>query len=807
MNHQQALQAHFAPSIEFALLKPEVSLMLRVSLLILALFLSSIGMGVPGGAALSAEHRIQLNHLDYLLALDRLDYYSEGLADQLATHNQEITAEAIREITPEDFAAEQFPRSELDNPEKWNELILTTLHKKSRTSGRVTLQDLTWNYNFFRKKLMEAFKSDPVVLKTDNSFKNLSLQAPQYSKRSVPQVAGQKILLDAERYIAEKTTRGLFWDAALTNKEIEFHLGTERDFRQVILKQERQVIAEIKTRSSNYNKIYLVFDPEANTYSYAFTRISGDDRIKHLIAQLRILKFNNKVAVKNNFVKVYGSAIQIHSEQEARLLEIFSKLPKADLVVIGQKSALSHVIANAGMMALVQPDITAFIGPDKSPVQKLSQRVNESGSYFSVTSKASIVTSEFEKLATPTTSRYEIFNSEQPSHDVSDVLFETTAGRIVRWRFISNMWGDEVIPVARALRKSGHQKVIYIGTAGAVVNKGLKVGDVVAPSKTYTQGGKLLDLEQPSYGKDFVKTGSTLGQVTSPFDETKKWFEHWNEKIDLVELETGYLREELGMDISFQPYLLVSDVVGSVHESLAVAGSDSSKRKNGQLKLLESLFIQNGIKAPLSVVEMITSKMAVESMFQKINRLRPSRDITSKLQLTQLALRQGLIQDDQLEALIKSEAAFTLQLLMDKLERFSTALEIISKKIANIQFAITGGDEFLNGTWNPKKILKLQLMTGNLSSLDAIKIYQSELEKIHALMGKELQIELINFNKELLHQSIPFTSGSSRVLIKHYDSSFLKPLGLNKEIDRNGGIRLRKIIETAGGPRCEALFL
>ncbi len=781
--------------------------MLRVSLLILALFLSSIGMGLPGGDALSAEHRIQLNQLDYLLAIDRLDYYSDGLADQLTTHNQEITAEAIREITPEDFAAEQFPRSDLDNPEKWNELILTTLHKKSRTSGRVTLQDLTWNYNFFRKKLMEAFKCDPVVLKSDNSFKNFSLQAPQYSKRSVPQVAGQTILLDAERYIAEKTTRGLFWDAALTNKEIEFHLGTERDFRQVILNQERQVIAEIKTRSSNYNKIYLVFDPQANTYSYAFTRISGDDRIKHLIAQLRILKFNNKVAVKNNFVKIYGSANQVHSEQESRLLEIFSKLPKADLVVIGQKNALSNVIANAGMMAQVQPDITSFLGPDKSPAQKLSQRVNESGSYFSVTSKASVVTSEFERLAAPTTSRYEIFNSEQPSHDVSDVLFETTEGRIVRWRFISNMWGDEVIPVARALRKSGHQKVVYIGTAGALINKGLKVGDVVAPSKTYTQAGKLLELEKPSYGKDFVKTGSTLGQVTSPFEETKKWFDHWNEKIDLVELETGYLREELGLDISFQPYLLVSDVVGSVHESLAVAGSDSSKRKNGQLKLLESLFIQNGIKAPLFNVKTISLEGAVHRMFQKINSLRPSRDNTSKLQLAQLALRQGLVLDDQLEALIKSEAAFDKKLMMDKLEKFSNTVELISKKLAHIQFAITGGDEFLNGTWNPKKILKLQIMAGNLSSLEAKKIYESELSKIHTLMGQELQIEMISFNKELIPQSLPFKSSSSRVLTKYYENTFFKPLGLNKEIDRNGGIRFREIIETAGAPRCEALFL
>ncbi len=51
------------------------------------------------------------------------------------------------------------------------------------------------------------------------------------------------------------------------------------------------------------------------------------------------------------------------------------------------------------------------------------------------------------KIVDPMAANYEVFSSEQLSHDVSDVLLETKDGRIVRWRIISNMWGDEVVPL------------------------------------------------------------------------------------------------------------------------------------------------------------------------------------------------------------------------------------------------------------------------------------------------------------------------------------------------------------------------
>lgn len=781
--------------------------MRKIYTLLLAFFISTGGVGPFALADLAADHKVQMTRLDYLLALDRLDFYSDGLADYLMDHNQQLAAEALRRIQPEDFAKEKFSSQDLNNPDKWNELILLTLQNKFPEFKSLTLQDIQWNYNFFRKKLMEGFKADPLTLKKEASLSGLNQSKPAFNRRSIPNINGTEILLDAERYISEKTTRALFWDAALTKKAIEFHLGTERDFRQRISQEQREVIAEVKTRSANYNKIYLIFDPQTKEYSYAFTRISGDDRVKHLLAQLRILKYENKVALKNDFVRVYGNASEVHKNQEERLLNLFKTLPKADLVVIGQKSAISNVIAMAGMMAQLQPNSKVAVGEDKSQLQKVSQRVVETGSYFSVTSKASVVKTEFEKMVNPMASSYEIVNSEQPSHDISDILLETKDGNIVRWRFISNMWGDEVIPVAKALKNSGHEKVVYIGTAGAIIDKGLKVGDVVAPAKTYTQAGKLLDLEKPTYGTDFVKTGQTLGQVTSPFDETQKWFNHWNQKIDVVELETGYLKENLGPKVSFQPYLLISDVVGSVHETLAVAASDSGKRKNGQLKLLESLFINNGIKSPISNVEMITTNLTLRKMYLKIDALRPSRDATSKLQLTQLALRNGLSTDTELEALIKKEPSFDRQLLMDKLEKYSDALEFLAQKYSQVQFAIVGSEELLNGTWNPKKVLRIQLMAGAMKKTEALNVYGTELARIQNQLGQEFHIDLIDYDPAKVAKALQFHARTESVLAKYYENKILKRMGLTEEIDKNGGVRFREVIESSGGMRCEAILI
>lgn len=492
----------------------------------------ALGAGVPIQSAYaqssgaSQETLQQLSSLNYLLAIDRIQYYAVQLSEHLVGQEKPELAEAIRKLTPEQFHQLGFSQEKLNDINVWNELVLEALHKNNARFASTTLKDIEWNYNFFRKKLLEGYR-------TEIDDRKLEVQANdkaprrEFTEQTVPQIKGKEILLDSESYISEKTTRALFWDAGLTGKGIEFHVGTERDFRQRVQTEGRQVVAEVRPKARNYNKIYLVLDPKTNAYSYAFTSITGGDRISHLMAQIRILKFGKKSKLAEKNVRIYGSVQQFHKELEAKMTDLFKTLPKADLIVIGQKTAIENMIATAGMMEQIQPDLSRVGTYENRQVENLAKTVVESGSYFSVLSKGSLVKSTFEKIETPLVKNYAVANIEQPSHDMTDVLLEGRDGKIQRWRLISNMWGDEVVPVAKAIKNSGNTKVVYIGTAGAIDGKGLKVGDVASASITYTQKGKQLPLENPTYGEDFVKTGKTLGQVRSPFDETDKWFREW----------------------------------------------------------------------------------------------------------------------------------------------------------------------------------------------------------------------------------------------------------------------------------------
>ncbi len=100
------------------------------------------------------------------MAVDRLEFYSDSLADYLLGHEQSAVAEAIRQVTAEEYVKENFSFQDLNNTDKWNELILSVLHKKFPKLRNVTLKDIQWNYNFYRKKLMEGFKAETMSFKT-----------------------------------------------------------------------------------------------------------------------------------------------------------------------------------------------------------------------------------------------------------------------------------------------------------------------------------------------------------------------------------------------------------------------------------------------------------------------------------------------------------------------------------------------------------------------------------------------------------------------------------------------------------------
>jgi hypothetical protein len=743
-----------------------------------------------------------LARLNYLLAVDRLHYYSLALSDYLADHHQEILSQALRNLTPEDLYHRQWTQLRLNTPADWNAMLLEALIFQNPSFKNLKVEALNWNYNFFRNKLMEAFKA--AAPKNSGSDILVTEYPVDLSRRTLPRIKRDKLLLDAERYISEKTTRAIFWDAAQTGKNFEFHLGTERDFQMRLLLEGREIVGEVKTRANNYNPIHLLLDPRTGVYSYAFTGISGEDRLSHLMGELRIISFEGKFCEPQNSVNVYGKPSEIHESTEKTLRELFGSLPKPDLVVIGQKGALEGVIENA----LVAEGLSK--GALNPEVLKIKEIFEETGSYFSLTTKASLVRDAQNTGPDPESESSKVLDVELPSHEVTDVLLKTRAGEVKRWRLISNMWGDEVVPVARALKATGVHNVVYIGTAGALQGKGLKVGDVITPKITYTQSGKTLDLSEGTYGLDFVKKIPAVGQVQSPFEETQAWLKDWVSRVDAVELETGYLRENLGDQVNFQAYFLVSDIVGSESETLANASSDSGKRKNGQLRLLESLFKVQNIASAISIDQTILNNklgLSFKSIYDKISELRTSRDPISKYQVAQLALRSGLTSEKDLEALLKKEPSFDRDQLIDRLTEISQALNYVQSQHPQIPIILVNSSDLLKGLWNPKRPLSLQLAIGKLSSEEAQRFLSKEWPLLERLQQHQISIDLIDLKLTDVSDAYTLTPDRPDFLVQRVNQEIYLNSGLFSEFDKSGGFRFKQIDEAPLILRCEEVFL
>jgi hypothetical protein len=107
----------------------------------------------------------------------------------------------------------------------------------------------------------------------------------------------------------------------------------------------------------------------------------------------------------------------------------------------------------------------------------------------------------WEKESSLLPGKFKIYNYDNFTIEMCDYVFEGPDGKSVRWRVVSNVWGDEVIPIAEALKATGHIKVSYMGTAGAFATKGHKVGDLVVPSivrdgkNAYQMPGKGMTIE------------------------------------------------------------------------------------------------------------------------------------------------------------------------------------------------------------------------------------------------------------------------------------------------------------------------
>lgn len=767
------------------------------------------------GFAASAEtHADARGKIEYLLAIDRLDFYTQNLTDFLDGKKSSEVIQALRDLKPEDFYQQKLTFQELNDTKKWQSLVYNALIKK-HSGLAVSYNDLEWNYDFFKNKMAQRFTTKDSAFKPTAS--DARVKAAKVIARSVPHIKGDKVLLDTDRYIAEKTSRAIIWDAILNNRDFAFFVGTQADFQETVQANKLEIVAEIKPMAQNYNKIYLTFNPQTQRYSYAMNLISGDDRIKHLSAQLRLISFGGKsyLSKVHDKVLVYGSATDFHKSQEAILTDLFNNLPIADKIVIGQKGAIDDVIKTAGMREVISKDMATVVkemGLDKNKQSKFSDlmsKVNEISAFTNDLSlNGSVLDGAYEKAKDPVQRTYSQFDSEQASHDFTDYLLQDKDGQIKRWRVFSAIWGDEIIPIARALKNAGTKDVVYIGTAGAIASRGLKVGDVIAGDHVYTHSGKKLHFSEGKLAPKGARPFG-IGQVYTPFDETNRWLDTTAKHFDAVEVETGYLREELGKEVKLEAYFLISDVVGSEGESLAHAAQNSSRRKRGQLKLLENLFVQNGIVAPVSNYELLPTNMNLKAMYEKLRTLRPSREELSLLQVAQLALKQGKSTTAELEALLKSQPTFTRLEITEALLSLGSLLAEIQPHLASERAVGVISQELFDGSFNPKKKVVLKIMAEGLHNQDAIieRIGRAKWQSYVTTLSKYFDVKVVDASDKEAHTAKRFKVQNANVFARQIEKMVLNPATFAMEMDKNGQYRLRSMPGIDRGLRCERLFL
>lgn len=758
-----------------------------------------------------------LESLEQLLSIDRLHFYSMSLADFLDGKKSAEVIAALRTLTPENLRDLNASKADLNTPARWQVLIYNAL-KKNNPALAVSAADLEWNYNFYKNKLMTRFR-----VKGESSDR-ASVEGPSLEReevprmRSVPRIRGDKYLLDVERYIAEKTSRAIIWDAIVNDRDFEFHIGNQREFQELVERNNIKLIAEVQPMARNYNKIFLTYNEKTNRYAYIMNLISGDDRVKHLTAQLRLIRFDGKgyLVEGRDKVHVYGNALATHRQQEGRLLEIFNSLPRADKVVIGQKGAIDDAIRSAGMMEIISQNTQEVVqdlgleGNRRSRFENLAERAASTSNFLLDSMSTSpvkiddafrVVDESFERV-------YRQFNSEQASHEFSDYLLLDRDGQIKRWRVFSAMWGDEIIPIAHALKKSGHTDIVYIGTAGAIAGRGIKVGDVIPGVQVQTHSGKTLPFHRGELVENPTNRVYTVGQVHTPFEETDRWLRDRGQNMDIVEVETGYLREILGENIRLQAYFLVSDVVGSEHETLAHAAQSASKRKRGQLRLLENLFVQAGIKAPISNFEVVPMNPRLQAVIRRLTELRPSRDIYSILQVAHIALRSGKTDNAQLEEYLKSQPAFERKHVDASLDALGNLLAELQAKVGYGVKIGVASEVLFNGTYNPKTRTAVKITVEGLSAQDIIRsLSQARVSLYQSHLAKQFQINFLD------HQSSESLLAKKQIfrqphdLFRLFEAEVLKRSGYVTEVDAKGQNRVREIPGMRGGGRCEAVFL
>ena len=450
-------------------------------------------------------------------------------------------------------------------------------------------------------------------------------------------------------------TRGVFWDVNHSDRDIEFHVGLYREFFDRVAAKGGIIIGEVKTAAANYNKIYILKYPDKNHLTYAVAPISGQDRLNHLLYHLAVAQASLPGPSADTKVVQYGQTNSYLERTEKDFILWLKRRPKADVTLIGQKVGLEKIF-------------TEMASKNKVAINFKSGEFSSS------------------------------------MFDTADLSYKNKNGKTGLIRVISNVWGDEIRPIAQALSATGHQKILYIGTAGALPHSNYAVGDLLV-AKTFISADMHTVINFPSSFSvipqtSIVKNDAIIGGVISPLLENQKWAQQFAAKgAHGVEVETFHLAKALKEKAQLSVLLMVSDVLFSKHTLDAMDPSMRSEAKNIAFQVLfKEAGIENVAESPAP------PENSLEKTMQQI--FPPKTSAVYRHFALQTARQNfaGRAPANNLQNILRYWNHFTEKDIEEVILPVSE-LAMIIKQTAELKnkIFISVPQTFLKGTWHPKK--------------------------------------------------------------------------------------------------------
>lgn len=737
------------------------------------------------------------SQLDDFLKLDRFHYYLRDWSYFIQKKGNVKAAKLARSLSAEDLQRLGLESTELSDPTKFDSVVRKYLLKKD-PALKLSAAEAAWGWNFFRNKLFEGFE----IKNRKIPIGDVGSQAESHDLK-LPKLDPESGL-DVDSYISSRTTRGVFWDSAENNIPIEVHVGDMADFKSNIAGRDVAKIEEVKTFARNYNKIFRLTDSKGKM-TYAITDVTGLDRAKHLMYQNQLATWHGKKPA----MSLVGDPSLLIKEETAKITAQLARLPVADHVIIGQKRLVESMFEDANR-ALILKDIRKASPQLFADLPKDLVKLFDAAEQPTLASLAALgkgakkfveALPAVHKKSFETGGRTTKVELENSSHTMSDLVFQDDAGKTVRWRTFSNTWGDEITPIAEAVRATGHKKVSYIGTAGALPGRGLVVGDVAVPSELVTATGHPQKIDLSATRVPAGAKQVSLTQVASPFEETQSWIKALAPKADAVELEVGYLAKAFkGSNIDFVPLLMISDVVGSEGETLSSAKSSQTRAKLDQVigDLLENPTVS---KVDTALDNLNPRGPVKQSLFADLQKNKNREEIYKNF----LMQRYSSSEIDAIE-ISRKFPPFTASDLEHSIAHSQKDLTHLMDKLfdAGLSPKIFLDSTQFRGDFHPKmEAIKVHLQA-SVKTADVEKVVKEVNSQRVAKGEHPLEISLSNAppQSKNLVEANGYSLRSGDALLNRFKNTFIAETGLNPGYTARGKLQFTRFSAPDAPVRC-----